>query len=455
MDKLKENIWNKYEDKTEIMNLCEDYRKFISKCKTERECVDEMITILNNNGYKDLEQVSSLKAGDKVYANNNGKCLMMFNIGSDSMENGFNILGSHIDSPRLDVKQNPLYEDNLAMLDTHYYGGIKKYQWVTIPLAIHGIVCKKDGTKINIVIGEDSTDPVVGVSDLLPHLASKQMQERANEFIKGEDLDILVGSIPLKGEEKNAIKANILALLKEKYNIEEDDFLSADLEVVPSGEAKNYGIDNSMIMGYGQDDRICAYTSLLAMLETKPTTRSFVSIFTDKEEIGSNGSTGMQSRFFENTIAEVINKFEDYSDIKLRRALKNSKMLSCDVNSAFDPNFPSVMDKNNCSYFARGIVLNKFTGRGGKYEASEATAEFVAQVRKVFDDNQVSFQMAELGKVDQGGGGTIAYITAQYNMDVLDCGVALISMHAPWEISCKVDIYETKKAYAAFLNNIK
>ncbi len=452
MDK---NIWNKYQDKREIFDFCEGYKNFLSKCKTERECNSEIIALLKQNGYKDLDKVKNIKVGDKIYASNNNKTLMMFNIKSDDFENGINILGSHIDSPRLDIKQNPLYEDTFAMFDTHYYGGIKKYQWVTLPLALHGVVCKKDGTVVTINLGEADDEPVLGVSDLLPHLAAKQQQEKAIDFIKGEDLNIIVGSIPLSNDEKQPIKNNVLKILKEKYDIEENDFMSADLEVVPSGAARDYGLDSSMVMGYGQDDRVCAYASLIAMLEDNEGEKTTASIFTDKEEIGSTGSTGMRSRFFENTIAEVMNKLGCYSELKLRRALKNSKMLSCDVNAAYDPIYPSVMEKNNCSYFARGIVLNKFTGRGGKYDASEASAEYVSTIRKIFDENNIDFQMAELGKVDMGGGGTIAYITAEYNMDVLDCGVAIISMHAPWELSCKVDVYETKRAYAAFLKCCK
>lgn len=362
------------------------------------------------------------------------------------------IIGSHVDSPRLDLKQNPLYEDSdLALMDTHYYGGVKKYQWVALPLALHGIVVKKDGTKINVVIGEDDNDPVLGISDLLIHLSAEQLQKKANEVIAGEDLNVLVGNIPLEGKEKEAVKENILVLLKDKYDFEEEDFISAEFEIVPAGKARDLGLDKSMVMGYGQDDRICAYTSLMALLEVESVEKTSVILLVDKEEVGSIGATGMHSRFFENSLAEVMDRMGQYSELKLKRALQNSLMLSADVTAAFDPNYPGVCEKKNTAYFGRGLVFSKYTGARGKSGCNDANPEFVAWLRKIMDKNHVAYQTAELGKVDQGGGGTIAYILAQYNMEVIDCGVALQNMHAPWEVSSKVDIYETKNGYKAFL----
>ena len=454
------NAWQKYDDDgiKKIFDFNEGYKNFISKCKTERECVKETIKIVEEKGYKNLDDViknnETLKSGDKVYANNMNKTIALFVIGEEPIENGMKILGAHIDSPRLDLKQNPLYEDSdLVLLDTHYYGGIKKYQWVTLPLAIHGVVAKTDGSLVEVVIGEDENDPVVGISDLLIHLSQTQMEKRGNKVVEGEDLNVLVGSIPKKEKEKDAVKANILNILKEKYNIEEEDFLSAELEIVPAGKARDYGIDRSMIMGYGHDDRVCAYTSLKAMLEIEKSDETCVCLLVDKEEIGSVGATGMQSRFFENTVAEVMDRAGEYSDLKLRRALKNSKMLSSDVSAAFDPNYPSVMEKKNAAYFGRGMVFNKYTGARGKSGCNDANAEYMGQLRAIMEKNDVSFQTAELGKVDQGGGGTIAYILASYNMEVIDCGVALHNMHAPWEVASKVDIYETMKGYVAFLKD--
>lgn len=454
------NAWQKYDDDgiKKIFDFNEGYKNFISKCKTERECVKETIKIVEEKGYKNLDDViknnETLKSGDKVYANNMNKTIALFVIGEEPIENGMKILGAHIDSPRLDLKQNPLYEDSdLVLLDTHYYGGIKKYQWVTLPLAIHGVVAKTDGSLVEVVIGEDENDPVVGISDLLIHLSQTQMEKRGNKVVEGEDLNVLVGSIPKKEKEKDAVKANILNILKEKYNIEEEDFLSAKLEIVPAGKARDYGIDRSMIMGYGHDDRVCAYTSLKAMLEIEKSDKTCVCLLVDKEEIGSVGATGMQSRFFENTVAEVMDRVGEYSDLKLRRALKNSKMLSSDVSAAFDPNYPSVMEKKNAAYFGRGMVFNKYTGARGKSGCNDANAEYMGQLRAIMEKNDVSFQTAELGKVDQGGGGTIAYILASYNMEVIDCGVALHNMHAPWEVASKVDIYETMKGYVAFLKD--
>ncbi|MDU1585564.1 MAG: aminopeptidase [Clostridium sp.] len=458
MSKNEKCAWEKYDEQgiKEIFDFNEGYKNFMSLCKTERECVKETIRIAEENGYKNLDDVikngEALKAGDKVYANNMDKAIALFIVGERPMEDGMKILGAHIDSPRLDLKQNPLYEDtDLALLETHYYGGIKKYQWVTLPLAIHGVVCKKDGTKVDIVIGEDDNDPVIGISDLLVHLAQTQQEKKANKVIEGEDLNVLVGSMPLKDEEKDAVKANILKILNDKYGIEEEDFLSAELEIVPAGKARDYGIDRSMVMAYGHDDRVCSYTSLMAMLKVEKIDKTCVCLLVDKEEIGSVGATGMQSKFFENIVAEVMDRVGDYSDIKLRRALKNSKMLSSDVSAAFDPNYPSVMEKKNSAYFGKGLVFNKYTGSRGKGGCNDANPEFIAELRAIMDKHDVAFQTAELGKVDQGGGGTIAYILANYNMEVIDCGVALHNMHAPWEVASKVDIYEAMKGYYAFL----
>nr|WP_317427069.1 aminopeptidase [uncultured Blautia sp.] len=454
-----ENAWKKYADKTEVFAFSEAYKNFISSCKTERECVIEMMQQAEKAGYRNIDEIiekgETLKAGDKVYANNKGKGLALYLIGEEPLEKGMRILGAHIDSPRLDLKQNPLYEDQeLALLDTHYYGGVKKYQWVTIPLALHGVVSKKDGENVTVVIGEDEKDPVLGISDLLIHLSQKQLQKTAAEVVEGEKLDILVGSIPLEGEEEEPVKAQILAILKEKYGIEEEDFLSAEFEVVPAGKARDYGLDRSMIMGYGQDDRVCSYPSFAAIMEQKQVKYTSVCLLVDKEEIGSVGATGMQSKFFENTTAEVMNACGQYSELKLRRALKNSMMLSSDVSAAFDPNFPEVMEKKNSAYLGHGMTFNKYTGARGKSGSNDANAEYLAKLRKVMDEEQIAFQTAELGKVDQGGGGTIAYILANYNMEVIDCGVAVLNMHAPWEITSKVDVYEAYRGYCAFLQNM-
>ncbi len=456
------NAWNKYTDVKPVFDFAEEYRSFISECKTERECADYFIREAEKNGFVNFDSIKDsrkkLKAGDKVYFCGMGKILALFQIGKKPLEQGMNILGAHIDSPRLDIKQNPLYEnEGLAFLDTHYYGGIKKYQWVTLPLALHGVVVKKNGKKINVSIGEKKGESVVGITDLLIHLSQKQLEKKGREVIEGEQLDILIGSIPLKNEgkkdskEKNPVKANILKILKEKYGIEEDDFLSAELEAVPAGEAKNYGLDSSMIMGYGQDDRVCAYPSFKAMMNLNVTERTACCLLVDKEEIGSVGATGMRSRFFENAVAELYNLCGGYSELLLRRCLSNSNMLSSDVSAAFDPNFGEVMDKKNSAFFGGGIALNKFTGARGKSGSNDTNAEFVARVRKIFDDADVSFQMCELGKVDQGGGGTIAYIMADYGMNVIDSGVGVLNMHAPWEITSKADIYESLKGYQAFL----
>ena len=462
------NAWNKYDEdmKKKVFDFADEYRRFISLCKTERECVEEGVRILKAAGYKDLKDViaadEKLKAGDKVYAVNMNKAIVAFNIGEDSIESGMNILGAHIDSPRLDIKQNPLYEETgLVLLDTHYYGGIKKYQWVATPLALHGVVALKDGTTVKVVIGEDIDDTVVGISDLLIHLASEQMDKKAAKVVEGEALDILVGSMPLKNEEtksdkedcKDAVKKKILAILKEKYGIEEEDFMSAELEAVPAGPARDYGIDRSMIIGYGHDDRVCAYPSLIALVNSDMPKRTGVCILVDKEEIGSVGATGMQSRFFENMVAEVMDRCGEYSELKLRRALANSYMLSSDVSAAYDPNYASVFEKKNAAYFGKGMVFNKYTGARGKSGSNDASAEFVGKLRKVMDDADVAFQTAELGKVDIGGGGTIAYILANLDMNVIDSGIAVQNMHAPYEVISKADLYETLKGYEAFLKN--
>lgn len=450
--------WEKYSDadKKEVFDFSNRYKDFISKAKTERECVVKLIEIAKSNGYKDLDEIikkgEKIKVGDRLYSTNKGKSLAMFIIGDEPLENGLRIVGSHIDAPRIDLKANPLYEDsNLAMMETHYYGGIKKYQWVALPLAIHGVIIKKDGSLINISIGEDDEDPVFGISDLLIHLSSDQLGKKASVVIEGEDLNLLVGSIPVNDEgAKEKVKENILALLKEKYDIEEEDFVSSELEIVPAGKARDYGLDRSMVMGYGHDDRICAYTSFEAMLSVKNTNKTCVGLFVDKEEIGSVGATGMTSRYFENILAEVMDRLGDYSELKLRRALANSKFLSADVTVAYDPNFPSVVEKKNTAFLGNGVVFSKYTGARGKSGCNDANPEFIAHLRNIMDKNNVTWQTGELGKVDQGGGGTIAYILAQYNMEVIDCGVALQNMHAPYEVASKADIYETMRCYKVF-----
>lgn len=459
----RKNAWKKYPEgkREEVFAFAEDYRKFISNCKTERECVTEFIHQAKVAGFEDLKEIlasgKTIKVGDKIYAENMGKMLALFVIGKKPLEQGMNILGAHIDSPRLDLKQIPLYEDTeLAMLDTHYYGGVKKYQWVTLPLALHGVIVKKDGTRILVNVGEKEEDPVFGISDLLIHLASEQMDKKASKVIEGENLDLLVGSIPFESEEeekkaKEAVKKNVLNILKEQYNIEEEDFLSAEIEVVPAGKARDYGFDRSMIMGYGHDDRVCAYPSFQAILEADVCDRTSACLLVDKEEIGSVGATGMQSKFFEYTVAEILNVMVGYNQIVFHRAMSASKVLSSDVSAAFDPLFASVMEKNNCAYFGNGVVFNKYTGSRGKGGSNDANPEYIAELRKIMENNNIYFQTSELGKVDQGGGGTIAYILANYNMSVIDSGVAVLNMHAPWEIISKVDLYEAKLAYTAFL----
>lgn len=454
------NAWKTYTKKQlkELEKLNKNYRAFLDAGKTERECVTEIVKQAEAAGYVNLEKIlakqQSVKAGDKVYAVCMKKTIALFNVGTDPIVQGMNILGAHIDSPRMDVKQNPLYENgDMAYLDTHYYGGIKKYQWVTLPLAIHGVVVKKDGSVTEIVIGEKEDDPVFCVTDLLIHLAGEQQEKKANKVIEGEKLDILFGSIPLKNEEKEGVKKGILKLLKEQYDMEEEDFLSAELEVVPAGKAREAGIDRSMIMAYGQDDRVCAYTSLAAMLEVNEVKKTTCCLLTDKEEIGSVGATGMQSKFFENTVADLLDAKGEFSELTLRRCLKNCRMLSSDVSAAYDPLYASAYEKNNAAYFGRGMVFNKFTGARGKSGSNDANAEYMGVLRKILDDNQVAYQTAELGKVDVGGGGTIAYILSLYGMEVIDSGVAVLNMHAPWEVTSKADVYETQKGYVAFLKN--
>ena len=458
----RKNAWLSYgeSDEKEMEKLAKDYRAFLDAGKTERECVTELVREAEANGYVSLEAKQAagekIQPGDKVYAVGMKKIMALFHVGQEPLEKGMNILGAHIDSPRLDVKQNPLYEDtDLAYLDTHYYGGVKKYQWVALPLAIHGVIAKKDGSVVNVTIGEDENDPVVYITDLLIHLAGKQLQKKAAEVIEGENLDILIGSRPLSEstdeKKKEAVKSNVLRILKEKYDVEEEDFLSAELEIVPAGKARDCGLDRSMVAAYGQDDRVCAYTSFVAMMEMDAPKRTSCCLLTDKEEIGSVGATGMQSRFFENTVAELLDGMGCYSDLALRRTLRNSSMLYSDVSAGYDPAYGECFEKKNAAYLGRGIVLNKFTGARGKSGSNDANAEYVAEVRRIFDDHQVAFQTAELGKVDVGGGGTIAYIAALYGMNVIDSGVAVLSMHAPWEVTSKADIYEAKKAYKAFL----
>ena len=446
------NVWNKYESHEEIMKFAEDYKDFISKGKTERLCVEESIRLAKEKGYVDIKEVKSLKEGDKVYAVNKAKNIAVFVIGKKPIEEGLRVLGAHIDSPRLDVKQNPLYERNdFAMLDTHYYGGIKKYQWVTIPLAIHGVVCKKDGSVVKVAIGDEPTDPVVGISDLLVHLSGNQLQKSAATVIEGEDLDLTLGSIPLKDEEKKTVKDNILKMLKEKYDFEEEDFVSAELEVVPAGPARDYGLDRSMVAGYGHDDRVCAYTSLRAVLDSEVQEFTTCAVLVDKEEVGSIGATGAQSKWFENVIAELINLTDNYSELKVRHALENTKMLSSDVSAGFDPLFAGVNDPKNAAYLGKGICFNKYTGSRGKGGCNDASPEYFAEIRNLLDSQEVCFQTAELGRVDQGGGGTIAYILGNYNMYVIDAGIAVLNMHAPMEIVSKADVYEGYVAYKAFL----
>lgn len=468
------NIWNTFaeEDGTKIEKLAKEYMSFLDHGKTERECVDTIVNQIEEAGYLELEQAirqkKQLKKGDKVYAVWMNKTIVMLQIGEEALSGGMNILGAHIDSPRLDVKQNPLYEsDEIAFLDTHYYGGIKKYQWVAIPLALHGVIVKKDGTTVEINIGEQEDDPVFFVSDILVHLAAEQLEKKANKVIEGEALDLIIGSKPIcidkdteeqntardtpKEAAKEAVKKGILAILKEQYDVEEEDFLSAELEIVPAGKAREAGFDRSMVLAYGQDDRVCAFTSYQALLEVKNVKRTACCVLSDKEEIGSVGATGMQSRFFENTIAEVMELMGEYSELNVRRCLSRSNMLSSDVSAAFDPAYASLFEKKNAAFLGHGLVFNKFTGARGKSGSNDANAEYMAHLREIFDRANIHFQTAELGKVDAGGGGTIAYILALYGMNVIDSGVAVLNMHAPWEATSKADIYEAKRGYLAFL----
>ena len=461
---IRKNAWKSYTDsqKQELNTINEKYKACLNAGKTERECVKLAVKMLEEKGYQSLETYKTannkLKTGDKIYAACMGKSIAAFQIGKEPLENGMNILGAHIDSPRIDVKQNPLYEnEELAYLDTHYYGGIKKYQWVTLPLALHGVVAKKDGTVVEISLGEKEDDPVFVVTDLLIHLAGKQMEKKASAVVEGEKLDLLFGSCPveetpdLDTEEKEAVKENVLQLLKEYYDVEEEDFVSAELEIVPAGKARDCGIDRSMILSYGQDDRVCAFTSLFAMLDVEETERTACCILVDKEEIGSVGATGMHSRFFENVIAELVALESSESDLKVRRALQNSCMLSSDVSAAYDPMYAEAFEKRSSAFFAKGLVFNKFTGARGKSGSNDANAEYLAKIRQVMDEGEVAYQFAELGKVDEGGGGTIAYIMANYGMQVIDSGVAVLSMHAPWEVTSKADVYEAYRGYKSFL----
>jgi len=454
----RKNAWKNYDDEklVQVNALAKEYMEYLDNGKTERECVNTTVNIIEKKGYVELPELirsgKKLEAGDKVYAVLMNKVVVMFKMGTKPMTEGLNILGAHIDSPRIDVKQNPLFEDNgFAMLDTHYYGGIKKYQWVATPLALHGVVIKKDGTTVEINIGENDDDPVFFISDLLVHLSGEQMSKNARDVISGEALDLIIGNQPMAGEEKEAVKAGILKILKDNYDIEEEDFLSAELEIVPAGKAREAGFDRSMILGYGQDDRVCAFTSLKAILEVGQTQRCACCILVDKEEVGSRGATGMSSKFFENVVAEVMNLAGEYNELNLRRCLAASNMLSSDVSAAFDPNFASAFEKKNTAFFGRGMVFNKFTGSRGKSGSNDANPEYIAHIRNIMDEAGVAFQTAELGRVDLGGGGTIAYILALYGMNVIDCGVAVLSMHAPWEATSKADVYETKCGYVAFL----
>lgn len=458
----RKNVWEKYDKrKRETVDaFARNYCGFLNQGKTERECIDYIVNRIEREGYEELDKRmktgTPLKTGDKVYAVCMNKSIAMFRIGETSLSEGMNILGAHIDSPRLDVKQNPLYEDGgVAYLDTHYYGGVKKYQWVTLPLALHGVIVKKDGTTVEINLGEEEDDPVFFISDLLIHLSSEQLEKKAAKVIEGEALDIVVGNMPYTSEEdkeeKEAVKKNILNILKEMYDIEEEDFLSAELEVVPAGKAREAGFDRSLILAYGHDDRVCAFSSLEAMLETEDAKRTTCCILVDKEEIGSVGATGMQSQFFANTVAEILNLTGEYSELNLRRCLASSFMLSSDVSAAFDPSYAAQFDKKNAAFLGQGMVFNKYTGSRGKSGSNDANAEYIAKIRRMLDEGDITYQTAELGKVDAGGGGTIAYILALYGMNVIDCGIAVMSMHAPWEAISKADLYETKCGYAVFL----
>ena len=449
----RKNAWLKYKDNKDVMNFAEGYKNFISVAKSERLAVREAENLLKANGFKNVDDVKSLKEGDRVYFINKKKNVAAFIIGKEPLENGLRILGAHIDSPRLDLKENPVYESKgFALGDTHYYGGIKKYQWTTIPLSLVGVICKKDGSIVEVNIGEDPKDPIVGITDLLIHLSADQMSKTLSKAIEGENLDVTLGSMPLNKDEKEPVKANVLKLLKEKYGIEEEDFVSAEIEIVPAGPARDYGLDRSMIAGYGHDDRSCAYTSLMALLDTKKVKNTACCILIDKEEIGSVGATGAQSLFFENAIAKLAELLNAKNPLWAARvAMENSKMLSSDVSAGYDPLYGYVSDTKNVAYLGEGLVFNKYTGRGGKGGSNDAMPEYYAFVRKAMDDAKVNWQSAELGKVDQGGGGTIAYILGNYNMNVIDAGIPVLNMHAPMEIVSKVDVYEAYLGYKAFL----
>lgn len=455
---MSKTVWEKLNDsqKDELMQFNKEYIDFLSVSKTERAFVNNSIALVEKAGFKNLSEVTELKPGDKVYSTNKGKNILAFIIGKEPIRNGLNLLGAHIDSPRTDLKQHPLYESNgLVLLDTHYYGGIKKYQWVARPMALVGVVVKKDGTVIDINIGDDDNDPVVGISDLLIHLAADQMSKTGAKVVEGEALDVLVGSIPKKDTEKDPVKAYILDLLKEKYDIEEDDFISGEIEVVPAGKARDYGLDRSMVMGYGHDDKVCAYTSLRAVLDFEGTPdRTACAILVDKEEIGSVGNTGMQSAYFDHVIAKMLAMQNESSLVAFNDTMDNSRMLSSDVSAAFDPLYPEVMETKNASFFGKGICFNKYTGSRGKGGSNDANAEYMAKIRKIMDENDCYFQTCELGKVDVGGGGTIAYIMANKNMDVIDAGIAVQNMHAPCEVVSKADVYEAYRAYIAFLKDM-
>lgn len=456
------NAWTTYDDaaKARLEKVSAAYRCFLDDGKTERECVRQAVTKAKQQGFASLQEAAAagraLQPGDKIYVNQMGKAVMLFVLGRQPLEKGLNIVGAHIDSPRLDLKQNPFYEDTeLAYADTHYYGGVKKYQWVTIPLALHGVVMKKNGEKVELVIGEREDDPVVGISDLLIHLSAEQLAKKASEAVTGEKLDIILGGCPLAGEEKNAVKAQLLAILKDKYGLEEEDMLSAEIEAVPAGKCRDFGLDRSMIMGYGHDDRVCAFASLEAIFSLQEIPEyTCCCLLTDKEEIGSVGATGMQARYFENAVAELINLTAPaYSDLALRRALAASRMLSCDVSAGYDPLYADVFEKKNAAILGHGVCYNKFTGARGKSSSNDANAEYLGRLRKIMDDHAICWQTAELGKVDAGGGGTIAYICALYGMEVVDSGVAVLSMHAPYEIISKADLFEAVKAYTAFMQD--
>ncbi len=450
----RKNAWKKYTDNQSVVfDFAEDYKRFLSECKTERLVTRFAIKLLEKKGFVPVDKIKSAKKGDKIYFVNKNKNVAAFIIGEKPLSEGLRILGAHIDSPRLDLKENPVYESKgFALGDTHYYGGVKKYQWVTVPLALHGVICKKDGTVVEVNIGEAEDEPVVGITDLLIHLSADQQAKPLGKAIEGEDLDISLGSIPVDEKEKEPVKANVLRLLKEKYQIEEEDFISAEIEVVPAGKARDYGLDKSMIAGYGHDDRSCAYTSLLALLDSEAGAYTSCCILVDKEEIGSVGATGAQSLFFQNAIGQLADLLKDKNPIwSARMALQNSKMLSSDVSAAYDPLYASVNDPRNCAYFGEGIVFNKYTGSRGKSGSNDANPEYYAEVRKIMDEANVAWQTAELGKVDQGGGGTIAYILGNYNMNVIDAGIAVLNMHAPMEVISKVDLYEAYLAYRAFL----